>query len=102
MSSPRVGARGLVLHRRAEAQKTRKQRSDEMLHKVLIIDDAASVHALIRARLSDEPYDIRSAHETETGETMVREFRPDLILLDIDLPGRDCFAFCRGVKEDPC
>ena len=73
-----------------------------MLHRVLIIDDAASVHALIRARLSDEPYDIRSAHETETGETMVREFRPDLILLDIDLPGEDGFAFCRRLKDDPC
>jgi DNA-binding response OmpR family regulator len=73
-----------------------------MLQKLLIIDDAASVHALIRARLTDEPYDILSAYNAEEGETVIREFSPDLILLDIDLPGEDGFAFCRRLKEDPC
>jgi DNA-binding response OmpR family regulator len=72
-----------------------------MLHKLLIIDDDAPVHALIRARLVNEPYDILSAYETETGETMLRQFAPDLILLDVDLPGEDGFTFCRRLKEDP-
>jgi two-component system cell cycle response regulator len=72
-----------------------------MIHKILIIDDAAPVHGLIRARLCDEPYDIRSAYETETGEILVKQFTPDLILLDIDLPGEDGLTFCRRLKENP-
>lgn len=72
-----------------------------MLHKLLIIDDAAAVHALIRARLQDEPYDIRYAFNTEAGETLINAFAPDLILLDIDLPGEDGFAFCQRLKQDP-
>jgi DNA-binding response OmpR family regulator len=72
-----------------------------MLHKLLIIDDAAAVHALIRARLADEPYDIRYAFNAEDGETLINSVHPDLILLDIDLPGEDGFAFCQRLKEDP-
>src|SRR5205823_9821590 len=48
------------------------------------------------------PYDVRGAHATESGDTMVREFPPDLVLLDIDLPGEDGVAFCRRLKDDPC
>jgi DNA-binding response OmpR family regulator len=72
-----------------------------MLHKILIIDDAASVHGLIRARLSDEPYEFRSAYGAEAGETIIREFVPDLILLDIDMPGENGLEFCRRLKENP-
>ena len=72
-----------------------------MLQKLLIIDDAKSVHALVRARLAEEPYDIRSAYETQTGDAMVRQLRPDLILLDIDLPGENGLDFCRRLKDDP-
>ena len=72
-----------------------------MLHKLLIIDDAAPVHGLIRARLADEPYEIRSAYGAEEGETVIREFAPDLILLDIDMPGENGLEFCRRLKENP-
>ena len=72
-----------------------------MLQKLLVIDDAPSVHALVRARLADELYEIRCAHNTEMGETAIREFLPDLILLDIDLPGENGFDFCRRLKENP-
>ena len=72
-----------------------------MLQKLLVIDDAPSVHALVRARLADELYEIRCAHDTEAGETAIREFQPDLILLDIDLPGENGFDFCRRLKENP-
>ena len=72
-----------------------------MLHRILVIDDATSVHGLIRARLADEPYDIRCACGAESGETMVREFAPDLILLDIDMPGENGLEFCKRLKENP-
>jgi DNA-binding response OmpR family regulator len=72
-----------------------------MLQKILVIDDAASVHALVRARLAEDPYDIRCANNAESGETMVREFSPDLILLDIDMPGENGLEFCKRLKDNP-
>jgi DNA-binding response OmpR family regulator len=72
-----------------------------MLQRILVIDDAASVHGLIRARLAEEPYDIRCANNAEAGETMVREFSPDLILLDIDMPGENGLEFCKRLKDNP-
>ena len=72
-----------------------------MLHTILVIDDAASVHALVRARLSDEPYDLRFAFGAEAGETMIRERAPDLILLDIDMPGENGLEFCQRLKANP-
>jgi DNA-binding response OmpR family regulator len=72
-----------------------------MLQRLLVIDDAPAVHALIRARLADELYEIRCAHDSEAAETVIREFAPDLILLDIDLPGENGFDFCRRLKENP-
>jgi two-component system cell cycle response regulator len=72
-----------------------------MLQKLLIIDDATAVHDLVRARLKDELYEIRSAYNTESGETVIRSFAPDLILLDIDLPGEDGFTFCKRLKQNP-
>src|SRR4029434_3942056 len=41
------------------------------------------------------------AHDAEAGETAIRESIPDLILLDIDLPGENGFDFCRRLKENP-
>ena len=72
-----------------------------MLHKILVIDDAAAVHALVRARLSDEPYEIQCAFGAEAGETMIRQHTPDLILLDIDMPGENGLEFCKRLKENP-
>jgi DNA-binding response OmpR family regulator len=72
-----------------------------MLHRILVIDDAASVHGLVRARLADEPYEVRCANNAEAGETLVREFAPDLILLDIDMPGENGLEFCKRLKENP-
>ena len=73
-----------------------------MLHKLLIIDDAADVHRLIRARLQEDgSYEIRSAFDAESGANLARVFRPDLILLDVDLPGLDGYSLCAQLKEDP-
>lgn len=68
---------------------------------LLIIDDAPDVHALIRTRLAEDCYQIRSAYDAEAGAALARALMPDVILLDIDLPGDDGFAACQALKEDP-
>ncbi len=72
-----------------------------MTQKVLIVDDAPAMRALISARLRNEQLDIRSADSGAAGLQMAREWQPDLILLDVNMPDTDGFQVCRELKADP-
>ena len=72
-----------------------------MPQKVLIIDDSKPIHALVRARLAEEPIELHSAFDGETGITTALNLLPDLILLDVDMPTPDGFEVCRRLKDDP-
>jgi diguanylate cyclase (GGDEF)-like protein len=68
-------------------------------NRVLVVDDSEFIHELVRARLREEGLQVE--HEL-TGEAGIRhaiEVRPDLILLDIELPDVDGFEVCRRLKE---
>ncbi|MDB5321776.1 MAG: pleD 1, partial [Phycisphaerales bacterium] len=62
-----------------------------MRQRVLIIDDSESIHALVRARLKDEPVELLNAADGTSGLVVAREKLPDLILLDVDMPDPDGF-----------
>src|SRR4051812_22667076 len=72
-----------------------------MPQKVLIIDDSKPIHALVRARLAEEPIELHSAFDGETGIATALNLLPDLILLDVDMPSPDGFEVCRRLKDDP-
>lgn len=69
--------------------------------KVLLIDDCESIHALLKVRLRGEPVQIVSAYDGESGLSLARTLTPDLILLDVEMPGLDGFEVCRRLKADP-
>jgi two-component system cell cycle response regulator len=69
--------------------------------KVLIIDDSSSIHALLKVRLRDEPVEMVSAADGPAGVEAAKRIVPDLILLDVDMPGTDGFTVCRQLKSDP-
>src|SRR5688500_16279106 len=69
--------------------------------KILVIDDSPQVHQLVRARLGDEPVEVQGAREGLAGIELARTLRPDLILLDIEMPGIDGLDVCRALKNDP-
>lgn len=68
--------------------------------KVLIVDDSANALALARARLAGENAEIFCASSGQAGLDLARSERPDLILLDIDMPDMSGFDVCRALKED--
>jgi two-component system cell cycle response regulator len=72
-----------------------------MRQKLLVIDDSATVASLIQLRLADEPIDILTSTDATSGLAMASEKRPDLILLDTELPGADGYAVCRELKCRP-
>ena len=57
--------------------------------RVLVVDDEADILELVREVLSDEGYDVDTALTGEAALAITRERRPDLILLDVKLPGAD-------------
>jgi diguanylate cyclase (GGDEF)-like protein len=68
---------------------------------VLVIDDSADIHALLAVRLKPEGLVLHHAQSPCEGLRMARELRPDLILLDVDMPDASGFEVCRQLKADP-
>ena len=60
-----------------------------MAKKILVIEDDADIRMLLKVRLGNEGYDTAFAWDAVTALTIVRKEEPDLIILDIGLPGGD-------------
>ena len=73
-----------------------------MSKRILIVEDHADIRTLIHMTLEFENYDIREAPNADQGLEMVRQWRPDVLLLDVMMPGKlDGLDLCRLVKSDP-
>jgi CheY-like chemotaxis protein len=69
--------------------------------RLLIIDDDEFARATSEAHVSREGYEIRFAPDGLTGIAAALSERPDVILLDVMMPGIDGFEVCRRLKADP-
>jgi two-component system cell cycle response regulator len=72
-----------------------------MTARVLIVDDVATNVRLLEAKLQHEYYTVISATSGEEAIVRAIEENPDVILLDVMMPGLDGFETCRRLKEDP-
>jgi DNA-binding response OmpR family regulator len=66
---------------------------------VLVIDDAANIRELIALYFTAAGFDVLQAADGPSGLTYALEGEPDLVLLDIMLPGLDGASVCRGIRE---
>ena len=69
--------------------------------RILVIDDDPDFLEATRAVLESQPYQVILALGGEAGLSQARSHPPDLVLLDIIMPGLDGFEVCRRLKEDP-
>ncbi|NQT48582.1 MAG: response regulator [Chloroflexi bacterium] len=69
--------------------------------KILIIDDDPDFVESTKIVLESKPYDVIVAYEGTDGLRRAREDSPDLILLDIIMPGKDGFTVAEQLKKDP-
>ena len=72
-----------------------------MAKKILIIDDNENNRLLMSDILQYRGYEILEAEDGAKGISMAAEFKPDLILLDMQMPGIDGFAAAKILKSDP-
>jgi DNA-binding response OmpR family regulator len=69
--------------------------------KVLVIDDEAPIRLLCRVNLEAEKMDVLEASDGATGLERAREGQPDVILLDVMMPGLDGWQIAEQLLEDP-
>src|SRR5262249_249813 len=69
--------------------------------KILVVDDKLDTLLLLRQLLPARGYDIITATEAEAAKQMVHSERPELILLDVVMPGKSGYELCRELKDDP-
>ena len=70
-----------------------------MLRKVLVVDDEASIVELIRFNLEKEGCEVVEAYDGVEALRVVRAESPDLIILDLMLPGIDGIEVCQAVRR---
>ena len=71
------------------------------MHRILIVEDEQDIADLIGFNLQRAGYEVLKAHDGIEGTETAKRERPDLIVLDLMLPGRDGYGVFRELKRDP-
>ena len=66
--------------------------------KILVVDDAPEISILMEDILSPLGFEVDSAPSAERALEKIRKSKPDLILLDVMMPGKDGYEFCADLK----
>lgn len=82
-------------------RRTRKRIDARRGTSVLIIDDSKTIVVALSRMLLPSGFLVGEAFDGETGVAMARATRPDLIFLDIVMPGMNGFAALRALRRDP-
>jgi DNA-binding response OmpR family regulator len=68
--------------------------------RILVIDDDRDVHTVVKKILEPKSYEVISAYDGFEGLRKVVDERPDLIILDVIMPGKHGFDVCHELKTD--
>lgn len=72
-----------------------------MASKILVVDDSKMVTDIVKMRLEMYGYDVRLAHSGEDALANIADDVPDLMVLDVQMPGMDGYEVCRRLRENP-
>ena len=72
-----------------------------MTARVLVVDDVLPNVKLLDAKLTSEYFDVLRAYSGQEALDIIQREHPDIVLLDVMMPGMDGFEVCRRIKADP-
>ncbi|MEH0831456.1 PleD family two-component system response regulator [Anaplasma bovis] len=72
-----------------------------MTARILVVDDLEDNLKLLQAKLTSEYYSVLTANNGPDAIKIAQESKPDLVLLDVMMPGMDGFEVCRKLRADP-
>jgi DNA-binding response OmpR family regulator len=72
-----------------------------MTHRVLVVDDDPVIVRLLEVNLGLEGYEVETATRGEQALERASETNPDLLILDVMMPGLDGWDTCRRLREQP-
>ena len=75
-----------------------RKRKPRMNKKILIIEDDTRLAELVSNYLKRQSYDVTVHSRGDTAEAAIKELKPDLVILDVMLPGKSGFDVCRDVR----
>jgi len=101
-TSPSLGhSQGLQQDLRLKESPTGCPNPGAVAQKILVVDDQSVIRQIARSTLQSQGYHILEAECGEEALEIARDERPDLILLDVRMPGISGFDVCRTIKQDP-
>ena len=67
--------------------------------KILVVDDEPDIRQLIKLRLELRKYEVLTAEDGQTAVATAQAMKPDLILMDVIMPGQNGYSTCRQLKD---
>ena len=71
------------------------------IHKILLVDDSKTELHVLSELLTKKGYKVRTAENGEEALKRLQEEKPDLILMDVVMPGQNGFQLTRAITRDP-
>jgi len=87
-------------HAKAETPASLRRVSTPDRRRVVVVEDEATIAGAVADRLRAEGYDVSIAGDGPSGVALCAQVRPDLVVLDVMLPGFDGLEVCRRVQRD--
>jgi DNA-binding response OmpR family regulator len=86
---------------RADDQSVRADAQNGAAGRVLVVDDNDDIRSLVEFKLVQAGYTVTVAGSGPDGLDRAREWRPDLVVLDVAMPGMTGYDVCRELRGDP-
>ena len=74
--------------------------ADETKKKILVVDDEPQIRKLLRTRLEYHNYKVIEGEDGEEALKLLREEKPDLLILDVGMPKMDGYEVCRRIRKE--
>ena len=98
MTNP-ITARAIVAE--ACASDAERKGGSMTIKRILVVDDSATERHMLRDLLTKAGYDVVSSENGEDAIVKARQVKPDLILMDVVMPGLNGFQATRAISRDP-